>query len=115
MTEDFNIRDNDWDPSYSHHSLYTDILRDVADSFGLELLTLIDPVSIQYMDNSQELNSDLDLIFLRIKLEELNNHIISPDLWSPSDHAPLLVSITLEEKFIQDKKRHPVKNSDKEK
>ena len=74
MTEDFNIRDNDWDSSYHYYSLYTDILREVTDSFGLELLTHINPVFTQYINNFQELNSDLDLIFLRIRLEELNNH-----------------------------------------
>ena len=74
MTEDFNIRDNDWDSSYPYYSLHTDILREVTDSFGLELLTHINPVFTQYINNFQELNSDLDLIFLRIRLEELNNH-----------------------------------------
>jgi len=26
MTGDFNIRSNDWDPSYSYYSIHTDIL-----------------------------------------------------------------------------------------
>ena len=52
---------------------------------------------------------------LRIGLEEFKNHIISPDLWSLLDHALLLVFITLEEEFIQEKKKYLVKNSDKEK
>ena len=74
IIEDFNIRDNDWDSSYHYYSLYTDILREVTDIFGLELLTHINLVSRQYIDNFQELNSDLNLIFLRIRLKELNNH-----------------------------------------
>ena len=64
IIEDFNIRDNDWDSSYHYYSLYTDILREVTDIFGLELLTHINLVSRQYIDNFQELNSDLNLIFL---------------------------------------------------
>ena len=36
MTGDFNIRDNSWDLSYSHHSTYVDTLQDVADSLNLE-------------------------------------------------------------------------------
>ena len=41
MTGDFNIRDNDWDLSYPHHSTYVDVLWEVADSLNLELSTLI--------------------------------------------------------------------------
>jgi len=38
MTSDFNIRDNNWDLSYPHYSIYVDILRKIANSFNLELL-----------------------------------------------------------------------------
>jgi len=39
-------------------------------------------------------------------LEEFNDHIISSDLWSSLnlDYALLLVSITLDKEFIQEKK-----------
>jgi len=37
MTENFNIRDNDWDLSYSHHLVHTDILTEINDSFDLRL------------------------------------------------------------------------------
>ena len=60
-------------------------------------------------------NSILDLIFLRIKSKEFNNHIISPDIWSLLDYAFLSIFITLEEEFIQEKKQWLIKNSDKEK
>ena len=115
MIEDFNIRDNDWDLSYPHYSLYMDTLWKVADSFSLELLTFINLVFTQYADNFQDLNSVLNLIFLWAGSEKFNNHIISPDLQSLSDHAPLLVSIILEEEFIQEKKQFIIRNSDKEK
>ena len=46
MIGDFNIRDNNWDPSYPYHLLYTDTLQEVADSFGLELSMSINLVSI---------------------------------------------------------------------
>jgi len=52
MTEDFNIRDSDWNPSYSHHLSYSDILREIADNLNLDLLTPINPISTQYVDNS---------------------------------------------------------------
>ena len=49
MTGDFNIKDNNWNPSYLYHLTHIDTLRD---SFNLELSTLINQVSTQYMDNS---------------------------------------------------------------
>ena len=33
MTSDFNIRDNFWDPDFLYHSIYRDILFEIADSF----------------------------------------------------------------------------------
>ena len=50
-------------------------------------------------------------MFLRIRSEEFNNHIILPDFQSPSDHTSLSVSITLEEEFIQEKKQWLIKNN----
>ena len=80
MTRDLNIRDNDWDILYSHHSTHADTIRDIADSFNLELLTLVNQVSTYYANNFQDMNSVLDLIFLCANIKEFNNHIISPDL-----------------------------------
>ena len=37
ITEDFNIRNNDWDPLYPHHSIYSEILMEIVDSFNLSL------------------------------------------------------------------------------
>jgi len=37
MTENFNIRDNDWDLSYSYHLVHTDILTEINDLFYLRL------------------------------------------------------------------------------
>jgi len=39
ITENFNIRDNDWDPSYSHHLVLTDILTEIDDSFDKAIYT----------------------------------------------------------------------------
>jgi len=44
MTEDFNIRNNDWNLLYLYHSVYTDMLWEVTDSFGLELSSSINLV-----------------------------------------------------------------------
>ena len=76
------------------------MLWEFADSFGLELLISTNLVLIWYANNSQESNSVLDLMFLRIGLEKLNNYIILPNIQSLLDYASLLVSITLKEEFI---------------
>jgi len=44
MVEDFNIRDNNWDLLYSHHSTYVDMLQKLADSLNLKLSMFINPV-----------------------------------------------------------------------
>ena len=41
VTGNLNIRDNNWDPTYLHHSIYANTLREVADFFNLELSTPI--------------------------------------------------------------------------
>jgi len=45
MTGDFNIRDNNWNSLYLYHSIYTDMLRKITDSFNLELSSPIIQVS----------------------------------------------------------------------
>ena len=50
-------------------------------------------------------------MFLRANGEEFDKHMISPDLYSPPDHALLSVNIIIEEKFTQDKRQTIVKNS----
>ena len=74
MTEDFNIRDNDWNLSYSHYLSYSDILREIADNLNLDLSTPINPVSTQYVDNFQNSNLVIDFMFLYAKSEGFNNH-----------------------------------------
>jgi len=45
IMEDFNIRNNNWDPLYLYYSIHIDSLREIANSFNLELFTSIDQVS----------------------------------------------------------------------
>jgi len=45
ITGDFNIRDNNWNPLYLHHSVYTDMLRKITDGFNLELSSPIIQIS----------------------------------------------------------------------
>ena len=64
IIESLNIKDNDWDLLYPYYLVHMNILWEVANSFGLEMLASINSVSTWYMNNSQDLNSVLDLIFL---------------------------------------------------
>jgi len=116
MTGNFNIRDNNWNPLYLylHHSIHMNTLWKVANSFNLELSLPINQVPTLYMKNPQDSNLVSDLMFLWADTKEFNNYQISPDLWSLSDHAPLLVCIIIEE-VIQDRKQTIVKNSEEEK
>jgi len=68
MTRDFNIRDSSWDPHFLYHSIHSDILIKVADSLHLELSRPTEQVPTRYLDNQQNLNSVIDLMFLRPNL-----------------------------------------------
>jgi len=61
---DFNIRDNDWDPNFRHHSSHTDNLITIADSLGLELFPPSNPGPTRFADNPHDTNSVIDLVFL---------------------------------------------------
>jgi len=64
MTRDFNIYDSLWDPSFSYHSSISDNLLTIVDSLNLSLSFFPDSVSTRYSDNTNDLNSVIDLIFL---------------------------------------------------
>ena len=64
MTRNFNIRDNDWDLLYSYYSTYVNMLQEIANSLNLELSMSINQVFTQYMDNFQDSNLVIDLMFL---------------------------------------------------
>ena len=110
----FNINNNNQDLSYPHHSIYTDILREVTDFFNLELSTSINQVLIRYADNPSEFNSVIDLMFLQTNSKEIDTHAILLDLQSLSNHILLTINIIIRKNFIQDKYQTIIKNSEKE-
>jgi len=85
--------------------------QEIDDSFNLELLSSVNQVSTQYVDNSQNSNLMIDLMFLHTNVEKFNNYTILLNLWSLFDHASLSVCIIIEKETIQDKKQTVVKNS----
>lgn len=80
ITGNFNIRNNDWNPVYPHHSIHVDTLRLIANSFNLELFIPVTQISTRYTDNIRDLNSVIDLMFLQTNSEEFDTHIILPNL-----------------------------------
>jgi len=100
MTSDFNIRDQLWDPFFPHHSSISNDFFILADSFNLDLLLPTNSVLTRYSDITGESDSVIDLIFLHSGLSELNNHMIHLDWRLTSDHAPLTVTISIEEEFV---------------
>ena len=64
MTGDFNIRDSLWDPLFPNHSVYSELLAEIANSFQLSISSLTSQVLMRYADNQDNSNSKIDLIFL---------------------------------------------------
>ena len=63
MIGDFNIRDSDWDPFFLHHLVHTDTLLEIADFFDLKQSISVNQVSTKYVDNLNELNLVINLMF----------------------------------------------------
>jgi len=64
ITGDFNIRDSLWDSNFPFHSVHSDILFDIADLFSLVISKLTENFPTRFLDNDQNSNSVLDLVFL---------------------------------------------------
>ena len=114
MTGDFNIQDNHWDPLFSHHSSISDDLIIIADSFNLNLSIPTNQVPTRYLDNPNNTNSVIDLIFLRSGSLKLNNYTIHLEWCLMSNHTPLTISIPIVKEFVNFSKRSIVKNSEEE-
>ena len=114
MTEDFNIHDSLWDPSYIHYSSISDDIFVIADSFNLSLSYSTDQVLTRYLDNANDLNSVIDLIFLCSNSSELDTYCIHPEQHLTSDYAPLMITISITKEHVDICKRTITKNSEEE-
>ena len=114
MTGDFNIRDQLWNSSFPHHSSISDDLFILADLFNSDLSLPTNPILTRYSDTTGELDLVIDLMFLCSGSSKLNNHVIHPDWRLTSNHAPLTISISIEEEFVQTAKLLLPKKSDEE-
>ena len=51
MTGDLNIRDSLWDSNFPFHSVHSDMLFNIADSFSLALSNLTENFPTRFLDN----------------------------------------------------------------
>ena len=79
MTGNFNIRNSLWDLNFPFHSVYSDILFDIADSFSLAISKPTENFPTRFLDNDQNSNLVLDLVFLCSSFLEFNYHYIYPE------------------------------------
>ena len=114
MTGNFNIRDNIWDPSFPYHFSYSNLLTDIADSMDLCLFKATNQVLTRYSDNTNELNSVINLMFLRSNSLELDNYMIHLEQRNSSDYTSLTVNIFIDEEYVPTKRHTIIKNSEKE-
>jgi len=115
MTGDFNIRDNDWDPNYPHHSVYTKDLLTLAKSLGLDLSLPINPGPTRFADNPHDTNSVIDLAFINPNNSEFSQYFLHPELHRPSDHIPLIIEVSINETNIDNSFWSISKDSEEEK
>ena len=94
-------------------SFHRELLVDIADSFDLTSSYSTNWVPTRYLDDANNSNSVIDLMFLRPNFSEFNNHTIYLDLWHPSDYTSLTVDIFISEEFIHNKYHTIIKNSKK--
>ena len=112
MTGNFNIRDSNWDSSYPFHLIHNNLFVDIASAFDLSLSHSTNSVPTRYSDNRNNLNSVIDLMFLKLNMLEFDNHTILSESWYPFNHVPLIVNIYIIKEFVQDKRHTIIKGSE---
>ena len=100
ITRDFNIKDSLWDFNFPFHSVHSDMLFDIADFFALAPSNLTENFLTRFLNNNQNLNSVLDLVFTQPSSMEFNHHHIHLDWRLTSDHTLITVSIHINYKNI---------------
>ena len=100
MMGNFNIRNSLWNSNFPFHSVYSDTLLDIADSFSLAISKPFDNFPTRFLDNNYNANLVLDLVFLCSSSLEINHHHIHLEWRLSSDHAPITVNISIHKERI---------------
>ena len=108
----FNVRDNTWDPNFLYHSTHNNLLTNIADSMNLYMSKPTNQVLTRYLDNQNNSNLVIYLMFLRQDSLELDSYIIHLEWKLLSNHIPLTVNIMIIEEHTQIRKHTLVKNSE---
>ena len=90
---------------------HSNFLIKVTNSFDLKLLSPIHQVPIHYSDNPNNVNSIINLIFIRPNSIKIDYHSI---LLESLDYISLTVNIFIMEEFIQEKQYTIIRNSKEE-
>ena len=114
MAGNFNIRNNSWNLSLPYHSSYCDLLTNIVDFMNLYVSKSTNQVSTRFLNNPNNSNSVINLLFIHLNSLKFDNHIIHPEWKLSSDHASLTVDIAINEEQIYTKKYTIVKNSKEE-
>ena len=114
ITGNFNIYDNLQDLLFSHYFSISNNLLIIADLFNLELSNLTNQVPTRYSNNDHDSNSVIDLIFLCNGSSKLDNYSIYPNWQLISDYAPLIITISIVEEYINSRKCSIIKDSKEE-
>jgi len=115
ITGNFNIRNNNWDPNYPHHSIYTEDLFTVAESLGLDLLPPLNPSPTRFADNLYDTNSVIDLVFINPNNPGFSQHSLHSELHRPSDHVPFIIEVGINKTNIDNSFWSICKDSEEEK
>ena len=100
ITGDFNIRDSLCDTNFQFHSVHSDTLFDITDSFSLTISKPSENFPTRFSDNNCNSNSVLDLVFLCPSSLEFNYHHIYPEWRLLSDHASITIDIPIQDEGI---------------
>ena len=79
MASDFNIRNSNWNPFDLFYLIHSNLLVDIADNFDLSLSHSTNFIPTRYLDNRNNLNSVINLMFLRSNTLEFDNYTIPPE------------------------------------
>ena len=79
MIGDFNIRDSSWNSYFPHHLAHWDLLTNIAYSMNLCISKSTNQVLTKYLDNPNNLNLVINLMFLQSTSSEFDNHMVYPE------------------------------------
>ena len=76
MIENFNISNSSWDLLFLYYFIHSSLLINIIDSMNLYISKATNQVLTRYIDNQEDSNLTIDLIFLCPNSLELGNHMI---------------------------------------